>query len=82
MINRFVHTLEKLKEADQLIMAEKTGTPEDFSKQLRITEYRLRNLIHILSELKSPVKYNRSGKTYYYTDTNSKTNQIGKFLTD
>ena len=58
--------LERLRKLHKLIKSERTGTPYELSKRLRISVRQTFLMLEQLKELDAPVKYNRYSKNYYY----------------
>lgn len=61
-------SLERLQQLHQRIEQENTGTPNELSVFMNISERLLYNLIEQLKDINAPVCYSRSRKTYYYCD--------------
>lgn len=59
-------TLERLQQLHLLIAAEKTGTPKDLAKLMKISERSVYSLIENLKDFKAEICYSRSSKSYYY----------------
>lgn len=58
--------VERLKKMDDLIRRKATGTPDEFAEKLRISKSMLMvNLIE-LKKMGAPVRYNGTGKHYFY----------------
>lgn len=62
----FVKQAQRINEAHQLISNEKTGTPEEFARKLKISRSQLYNLIDTLKEFDAPVKYSKKAQSFYY----------------
>ena len=78
-----IEQLERLKRMNELIKAECTGTPEEFSKMLRISESHLSRILENLKDRGVPVKYSRTRKTYYYPpDTTLKVEYSIRLISD
>jgi len=60
--------LERLQQLHQRIEQENTGTPKELARFMNISERLLYNLIEELKDIGAPIHYNRSLKTYYYSD--------------
>lgn len=53
----------------ELIEQKNTGTPADLSKKLAVSERMIYKYLDILkSEFNAPIKFNRSLKSYYFTE--------------
>lgn len=63
-----IEQLDRLKRMNDLIKAEKTGTPGEFSQDLGISDSQLYNLIEDLKIKGAPIKYSRSRRTYFYSE--------------
>lgn len=61
-----IKSLERLQQLHQRIEQENTGTPNELSAFMNISERLLYNLIEQLKDINAPVCYSRSRKTYYY----------------
>ena len=58
--------LNLLERADQLIRMESTGTPEEFATTLGISRASIFRLLDDFKNMKAPVKYCNSKRSYYY----------------
>ena len=65
MIN-FDKQAERIRKAHQLLLEEKTGTPQDFADKLKISRSQLYNLINQLKEFEAPIKYSKKINSFYY----------------
>lgn len=61
-----IHTLERLKQINELIKNKSTGKPKEFSKKIGISESHLYRCINEIKEMGAPVKFDRKRDTYYY----------------
>jgi predicted DNA-binding transcriptional regulator YafY len=53
----------------EFIGENKTGTPHEFSKKVKISERMLYKYIELLKqEFNAPVKYDKTLKTYYFSE--------------
>jgi hypothetical protein len=58
--------IETLQLAHKLIAQMQTGTPQDFSRKLKISERRLYEIIDEMKAMGAPIDYSRISRTYYY----------------
>ena len=63
-----IKNLERLQQLHLLIENERTGTPFELANRMYISERLVYNLIEQLKDFKAEICYDRSRKTYYYTD--------------
>lgn len=63
-----IKNLERLQQLHSLITKEVTGSPQQIGKRLNVSERLVYNLIEQLKDFKAAINYDRSRKTYYYTD--------------
>lgn len=63
----FQKQTERINKAHQLILEEKTGTPNEFAEKLKISRSQLYNLIDNLKEYDAPIKYSRKTNGFYYS---------------
>jgi predicted transcriptional regulator len=63
----FEKLAERINKAHQLILEEKTGTPNEFAKKLKICRSQLYNLIDNLKEFDAPIKYSKKINSFHYT---------------
>jgi len=52
----------------QLISREKTGTPTELSKKLKVSERQVYNYLDLLKEMGAPIDFCRKRQTYYYKE--------------
>ena len=64
----FEKLAERINKAHQLILTEKTGTPEEFAEKLKISRSHLYNLINKLKEYDAPIKYSKKINGFYYSE--------------
>jgi|HubBroStandDraft_5_1064220.scaffolds.fasta_scaffold844003_1 predicted DNA-binding transcriptional regulator YafY len=58
--------LDRINLLHKLLSQEKTGTPKQLAKKIRISESRLYVILQDLKLDRVPIKYDRKRKTYYY----------------
>lgn len=63
-----IKNLHRLHRLHKLIEDETTGTPKELARRLRISERLVYMMLDQLKDYNAPVAYNRSRKTYYYTE--------------
>lgn len=61
-------TLTRLEKIHQLITQECTGTPKELALRLQFSVRTIHHLLELLKEYDAEIKYDRSRKTYYYTE--------------
>ena len=61
-----VEQLERLKRMNQLIKAECTGTPDEFSNWLGISRRQLYSDIEYIKDIGVEVTYSKARRTFYY----------------
>ncbi|TRX72454.1 HTH domain-containing protein [Carboxylicivirga sp. M1479] len=64
-----LHTLERLKQINELIKTKSTGKPKEFSKKIGISESHLYRCINEIKEMGAPIKFCRKRDSYYYEKT-------------
>lgn len=64
---QIIKLLERIKKVHQLILEEKTGTPQEFADKLHISRSQLYNVLEILKEYNAPIKYSKKTNSFYYT---------------
>jgi predicted DNA-binding transcriptional regulator YafY len=62
----FIAIIHQIERLDQLIRFQKTGTPEDLAKTMKISKRTLYRYIDYLKELDCPVYYNENKESYCY----------------
>jgi hypothetical protein len=62
----FVKQIERIKTMDELIAAEKTGTPIVFAKKLNLSRSQLYNELDLLRQLDAPIRYCKKRESFYY----------------
>ena len=62
-----IKTLERLQHVHKLIKEECSGSPRELALKLKVSERTIYNIIEQLKDLEAPIKYDRSRKTYLYT---------------
>lgn len=67
MTNQLIKYTERLRQADQLIRLEATGTPRLFAKKLGISESYLYGILEEMKDMGLPLSYNKRRLTYMYT---------------
>ena len=63
-----IKNLHRLHRLHKLIEDETTGTPKELARRLHISERLVYLMIDQLKDYNAPVAYDRSRKTYYYTE--------------
>lgn len=63
-----IKQLERLRKIHQYIKVANTGTPNEFSKKLNLSESQLYNILDDLKIKGFPIEYSRSLKSYIYDD--------------
>lgn len=61
-----VEQLERLKRMNQLIKAESTGTPDEFSRRLGISRRQLYSEIEYIKLMGAAITYSKTRQTFYY----------------
>jgi predicted DNA-binding transcriptional regulator YafY len=61
-----IQKLERLKRINELIIAEGTGSPAEFSRKHGISRSQLRRDIEYLKDLGAKISYSKLRETYYY----------------
>ena len=67
MTTQLLKYTDRLRQADQLIRMEATGTPRAFSQKLGISESYLYGILDEMKDLGLPLAYSKSKLTYVYT---------------
>lgn len=65
-----IFKIERLQKLNKLIEQEQTGTPNELSDYLGISRSKLYELIDGLNGMGKKVRYNRTTKSFYYSDNN------------
>lgn len=60
--------LDRYRRIDNLIRQQKTGSPIEFAKKLKLSESHLYFYIRELKDLGLPIAYSRTRKTYFYKE--------------
>lgn len=63
-----IKNLQRLHRLHKLIEDETTGTPKELANRLHISERLVYLMIDQLKDYDAPIAYDRSRKTYYYTE--------------
>jgi predicted DNA-binding transcriptional regulator YafY len=58
--------LDRITLAHKLVSRQKTGTPEEFARQLGVSRTSLYELIDELRSHGAPIAYSKSAKTFFY----------------
>jgi predicted DNA-binding transcriptional regulator YafY len=58
--------LDRISMMHKLVMRQKTGTPEEFARQMNISRTTLYELIDELRSRGVPIAYSKSAKTFFY----------------
>lgn len=61
-------TLKRLLLIDGLISKDETGTPQELADRLKLSKSQLHNIIKELKSCGAPIAYNKSNRSYYYTE--------------
>lgn len=64
---QIIKLLERIKKVHQLILEEKTGSPQEFASKLHISRSQLYNVLDILKEYDAPIKYSKKINSFFYT---------------
>ena len=62
----FIKQIERIKKMHLLISKERTGTPDDFAKQLHLSRSRMYDLLDSIKELDAIIKYCKKKQSFYY----------------
>jgi len=62
----FIKMIERVKTANILIKAKRTGTPEAFATHLGVSKRQLYNILDFFKEYGATIKYSRSQETFYF----------------
>lgn len=65
MLNYYFNRLQTI---NWLIRIKGTGTPQQLSKRLKISERTLYELLKVMKEMGAPIHYCRYRQTYYYSE--------------
>ena len=60
--------LERLQRINDLIKAEKTGTPEEFANSLHISRRQLYEYINFIKDFGVEVSYSKQLRTFYFSN--------------
>jgi transcriptional antiterminator len=60
-----IEQLERLQRINELIKAEKTGTPDEFANRLHISRRQLYEYISFIKDLGVDINYSKERKTFY-----------------
>jgi len=63
-----IKNLERLQQVHGLIKSETTGSPSNLANRLHVSERLVYNLIEQLKDFNANICYDRSRKTYYYSE--------------
>ena len=63
-----IKNLERLQQIHLLIKSETTGSPRELANRMHISERLVYHLIEQLKDFNADICYDRSRKTYYYSD--------------
>jgi biotin operon repressor len=58
--------LDRISMMHKLVLRQKTGTPEEFARQLGVSRTSLYELIDELRSRGVPISYSKSAKTFFY----------------
>ena len=58
--------LDRINMMHKLVLRQKTGTPEEFARQLGVSRTSLYELIDELRSRGVPISYSKSAKTFFY----------------
>ena len=67
MTTQLLKYTERLRQADQLIRLEATGTPRLFAMKLGISESYLYGILDEMKEMGLPLSYSKTRLSYVYT---------------
>lgn len=60
--------LERISMMHKLVTRQRTGTPEEFARQLGVSRTSLYELIDELRSRGAPIAYSKSAKTFFYKE--------------
>ena len=63
-----IRSLERLQQLHNLIEKERTGTPKQLARRMKISERLVYLLIEYLKDYNAHICYDRSRQTYYYDE--------------
>lgn len=58
--------LERLQRMNQLIKAERTGNPDEFSERLGISRRQLYSYIESIKDMGADISYSKNKRTFYF----------------
>ncbi len=62
----FIATIDLIRRIDQLIILQRTVTPEQLAARLAISRTKLYRIIALMKMLDAPISYNASLQSYVY----------------
>jgi len=68
-MNIIIKHIEIIKQMDQLIRMQATGTPENFAHRLRISKAKLYRVIGLMKKLNAPIQYDSMRESFVYAET-------------
>ncbi|NOU59357.1 bacteriocin [Marinifilum caeruleilacunae] len=63
-----VKSLDRLKQINDLVREQKTGSPKEFAKKLGISESHLYKCLSEIKEMGLPIAYSTVCTSYYYSE--------------
>ena len=63
-----IRSLERLQQLHNLIVKERTGSPKDLARRMKISERLVYLLIEYLKDYNASIRYDRIRQTYYYAE--------------
>jgi biotin operon repressor len=60
--------IERLRRMNQLIKSERTGSPEEFARTLRISRRQLFNYLDEIKSLGVEIGYSKASRSYYFNN--------------
>ena len=61
-------TIDRLYRIHQLILAENTGTPNEFAALFHLSRKQIYNIMDILKDYGADIQYSRTRHTFYYAN--------------
>ena len=63
-----IKSLERLQQLHRLIENESTGSPKELARRMDVSERLVYLLLEYLKDYNACIEYDRSRRTYFYTD--------------
>jgi len=61
-----IKAIRRLHKMHELILQEKTGTPDEFATRIQVSRRQLYNILEHLNDHGASIRYSRARKTFYY----------------